>query len=30
VTIADEADAQLNEQMLRFMAAAKADKVKGK
>src|ERR1700674_236141 len=30
VTIADEVDAQLKEQMLRFMAAARAEKVKGK
>ena len=30
VTIADEVDAQLKEQMLRFMAAEKAEKAKGK
>src|ERR1700683_2817159 len=30
VTIADEVDAQLKEQMLRFMAADKAEKAKGK
>src|ERR1700688_2531838 len=30
VTIADEVDAQLKEQMLRFMAADKAQKAKGK
>jgi hypothetical protein len=30
VTIADEVDAQLKEQMLRFMAADVAEKVKGK
>src|ERR1700719_4071603 len=30
VTIADEVDAQLKEQMLRFMAAAKAEKAQGK
>ena len=30
VTIADEVDAQLKEQMLRFMAADAADKAKGK
>jgi RsbT co-antagonist protein rsbRD N-terminal domain len=30
VTIADEVDAQLKEQMLRFMAAAKVEKTKGK
>ena len=30
VTIADEVDAQLKEQMLRFMAADAAEKVKGK
>jgi hypothetical protein len=30
VTIADEVDAQLKEQMLRFMAAAKTEKAKGK
>jgi hypothetical protein len=29
VTIADEVDAQLKEQMLRFMAAAKTEKAKG-
>jgi hypothetical protein len=30
VTIADEVDAQLKEQMLRFMSAAKVEKFKGK
>ena len=30
VTIADEVDAQLKEQMLRFMAAAKTEQAKGK
>ena len=30
VTIADEVDAQLKEQMLRFMAAEKTEKAKGK
>jgi hypothetical protein len=30
VTIADEVDAQLKEQMLRFMAADAAEKTKGK
>ena len=30
VTIADEVDAQLKEQMLRFMAADAAEKAKGK
>jgi hypothetical protein len=30
VTIADEVDAQLKEQMLRFMAAEKAEQAKGK
>ena len=30
VTIADEVDAQLKEQMLRFMAAEKAEKAKGR
>jgi hypothetical protein len=30
VTIADEVDAQLEEQMLRFMAAEKAERAKGK
>jgi len=30
VTIADEVDAQLKEQMLRFMAAEKAERAKGK
>ena len=30
VTIADEVDAQLKEQMLRFMAAEAAERAKGK